>query len=96
MPSEHDPSLLQTLSDDMASLRKSVESIVGRLENMQRELAANTAMTKTVSDATTFVRVGTSVVKWVGAVAIAVGSIFVGVKMVGGDHGLPPADIGPK
>ena len=94
---------LAAMSGQVAGLASAVGAIVQRLDEgakrmdaMQKELAANTALTKTVSDASTFVRVGTSVAKWVGAIAIAVGSVVVGVKMAAGVGGPPDIGIGPK
>lgn len=91
---------LDALTSQVRSLTSAVGAIVQRLDEgakrmdaMQTELAANTALTKTVSDASTFVRVGTSVAKWLGVIVFAVGSIIVGVKMAAGT-GTPPS-IGP-
>lgn len=94
---------LSGLATQVSGLTSALSAIVQRLDEgakrmdaMQTELAKNTSMTQTISDASTFVRVGTSVAKWLGVVAIAVGSVVVGVKMAAGGSMPPDVGIGPK
>jgi len=68
---------LGNLQGELGTLRADVAT-------MRLELSANTQMTATLRDASTFVRVGTSVLKWLGVIAIAVGSLVAGWKMATG------------
>lgn len=81
-------------------LTKMVEGLVARVETLQTEstqirseLAENTAITKHIRDVGAFVRVGTQVLKWVGVIALAIGSLVAGWKMVQSGHS--PTQIGP-
>lgn len=72
-----------------------VGKLQGQMTTVRQELAENTEITKHLRDASAFVRVGTAVVKWVGVIAIAVGSVVMGWKMMAG--GVPPdMTIGPR
>jgi hypothetical protein len=93
---------LNALTAQVAGLAEVQRTMLARLEEMAatqavmgRELTENTKMTQTLRDATAFVRVGTTVLKWVGIVAIAVGSIVAGFKMALSGT-VPPTEIGPK
>lgn len=83
---------LHTLQTDTST---KVGKIQGQMTTVRQELAENTEITKHLRDASAFVRVGTAVVKWVGVIAIAVGSVVMGWKMMAG--GVPPdMTIGPR
>lgn len=71
------------LQGELGTLRADVAT-------MRLELSANTQMTATLRDASTFVRVGTSVLKWLGVIAIAAGSVVAGWKMA-----TSPAEVLP-
>jgi hypothetical protein len=52
------------------------------MSNMRTQLQQNTDMTATVRDVMTTTRVATAVIKWVGAISIAVGSMWWAVKTI--------------
>lgn len=86
---------IDTLHTIQAETSNRVGKIQGQMTTVRQELAENTEITKHLRDASAFVRVGTAVLKWVGVIAIAVGSVIMGWKMMAG--GLPPdMTIGPK
>lgn len=55
-----------------------------------QEMAQNTAVTKDVKDGQNFVRIATAIVKWVGAIALAIGTTWWTVRTIVGG-----SDIGP-
>jgi uncharacterized protein with von Willebrand factor type A (vWA) domain len=59
---------------------------MGKMETematMRQQLQQNTDMTATVRDVMTTARVATAVIKWVGGIAIAVGSMWWAVKEI--------------
>lgn len=79
-------SMVQALSDKFDAMQADTKK-------MRDELAENTEMTKQLRDVGTFVRVGTQILKWIGVLAIAVGSLVAGWKMA--TTGNAPVQIGP-
>lgn len=67
---------------------------IGKTEEWRKksdqEMAENTAVTKDVKDGQNFVRIATAIVKWVGALALAIGTTWWAVRTVVGG-----SDIGP-
>jgi hypothetical protein len=57
------------------------------MANMRAQLQQNTDMTATVRDVMTTTRVATAVIKWVGAISIAVGSMWWAVKTIASGSG---------
>lgn len=100
MSDENNP--LHVLALQVAGLSQVQQTMLQRLEDMAKsqadmraELTRNTQMTETLRDASAFVRVGTVVLKWIGVIAIAVGSIVAGFKMAVSGAPVTP-EIGPK
>lgn len=81
--------------DESARWRLSVGDRMQVIEDEQRtmreELQRNTEVTQSVRDTYTAGRVATRVIKWIGGIAIAVGSFWWAMKEVLGYH----SGIGP-
>lgn len=89
--------MLRQHIDDSSKWRDSISERIDKLERQQGEmvgeLATNTQITSAVHDAYTAGRVATRIVKWVGGVALAIGSIWWAVKEIshaGGGGGIGP------
>lgn len=91
--SPHPETRLDQLAAMVQELVKKVDNLQDEIGKQRDELAENTEITKQLRDVSTFVRIGTQVLKWVGVVAIAIGSLVAGWKMA--TSGQPPMQIGP-
>lgn len=65
------------------------DSALWRQKN-DAEMAENTALTKEYAEGRNFVRVGTSIIRWAGAVVLALGSIWWGVREMLNHHDITP------
>ena len=87
--------MLKQHIDSSAAWQQSQDLRTARMEEGQREMRAeltrNTEVTEAIRDAYTAGRMMTRIVKWVGAIAIAIGSIWWAIKEIAG-HG---SGIGP-
>jgi predicted translin family RNA/ssDNA-binding protein len=90
--------LLREMRREQATMRRETQdrhtentnrlnTLEADLKNMRSELEQNTAMTATVKDVMTTTRVATAVIKWVGAIALALGSIWWAIKEIAGRGG---------
>ena len=86
-------SRIDQLTALVQELVKKVDGLQEEITQQRTELAENTEITKQLRDVSTFVRVGTKVLKWLGVIAIAIGSLVAGWKMA--TSGQPPMQIGP-
>jgi len=89
------------LNDHMVNEDNQIGTILDRLKDYitkseewrkksDQEMAQNTAVTKDVKDGQNFVRIATAIVKWVGALALAIGTTCGAVRTIVGG-----SDIGP-
>lgn len=89
--------MLRQHIDDTTAWRTAQAVRLDQIERSHREmrveLATNTEITAAVRDAYTAGRVATRIVKWVGGVALAIGSVWWAVKEIfnaGGGGGIGP------
>lgn len=71
-------------------LREHIAASASWRQKSDAEMAANTAVTQDVKNGQNFVRIATAIVKWVGALALALGSIWWGVRTVLGGSDITP------
>lgn len=84
---------LDQLAAMVKALSEKFDAMQSETKALREELAENTEITKQLRDVGTFVRVGTKVLKWLGVIAIAIGSLVAGWKMTMSGH--TPMQIGP-
>lgn len=80
--------------NQIGTILDTLKDYIGKSEawraKSDQEMAQNTAVTKDVKDGQNFVRIATAIVKWVGALALAIGTTWWAVRTIVGG-----SDIGP-
>lgn len=84
---EHEGGQIDTL---LGLLKEHINKTEEWRKKSDHDMAANTAVTQDVKDGQNFVRIATAIVKWVGALALAIGTTWWTVRTIVGG-----SDIGP-
>lgn len=81
---------LDRLADSMLSMVDAQGSIVQRLDGIGEQITAATVITEDIAIAIKWIERLRKVLVWVGSIALAVGSIWAGVKLAITGHAPPP------
>lgn len=84
---------MRHLAAEQTSTALRVAAADESMQAIRRELRANTEMTESIRDALIAGKVATKVLKWTGAIAMAVASIYTAAYMVL-HNGVPPPGSG--
>lgn len=81
---------MDKLADGMLTVADAQASIVQRLDGIGAQIAAATTITEDIATAIAWIERARRVLIWVGSIALAVGSIWAGIKLAVTGHAPPP------